>query len=188
MCNDLQDSLIYFDPVPKRNENMHFCVFSMAQHNYKDLTFLTDEQTWLHCCLFTVRDVTLGAEKATSVPLKLHKECSLFLFNSYNWESLADCFDWSHRAVRESVSEQPTIDSCTFEGLRSIGGNKSCVKIIFWCGALSAYWFVIICTNSGRGRDNAIHYCVKIDGEINVSGIRIVVKSTTAVSLSKGDH
>lgn len=72
-------------------------------------------------------------------------------FNSYNWESLADCFNWSQRAVCESATEQPTIDSCTWEGLHGISGNKSCVKIIFWCGALSTYWFVIICTNSGEG-------------------------------------
>lgn len=36
-----------------------------------------------------------------------------------------------------------------------------------------------------RGRDNAIHYCVKIGRRINVSGIRIVVKSTVAIPLSK---
>lgn len=101
--------------------------------------------------VFTVKDITQREEESTQVPLELHKECIFFSFGGYNWECLADCFDWSHRAVRESVTEQPTIDSCTLEGLRGIGGNKSCVKIIFWCGALSTYWLVIICTNSGGG-------------------------------------
>lgn len=69
----------------------------------------------------------------------------------FHAEYLADCFDWSHRGVRDLDAVQPTIDSYTWEGLRGISGNKSCVKMIFWCGALSAYWFVIICTNSGEG-------------------------------------
>ena len=125
----------------------------MVTHNYKVPSAISGEQTWLHCCVyFTVKDVTQREEESTQVPLELHKEC-IFFFHSaaYNWECLADCFDWSRRAVRESVTEQPTIDSRTLEGLRGISGNKSCVKIIFWCGALSTYWFVIICTNSGGG-------------------------------------
>lgn len=136
--------LMQFDQCKKPLKGLYPC--PMAKHNYKDLPFLSGEQTWLHCCIYCQ-----GCHHWWRSAIGATQRVQFFSFCSYNWESLADCFDWSHRAVRESATEQPTIDSYTWEGLHSIGGNKSCVKIIFWCGALSTYWFVIICTNSGEG-------------------------------------
>lgn len=141
----------YYHTYWWKNIDPLFCLFTVRD------VILAEKTTywWTNMdplfCVFTVRDVTLAEKTPTQFALELYKGRHFFYSAAMNGR----VFSWLLRLItqggKELVTEQPTIDHCTWEGLRSIGGNKSCVKIIFWCGALSAYWFVIICTNSGEG-------------------------------------